>query len=134
MFYFKNFLKRRIFSKNLILRNILFILCSEYLANRSRYFYISKFWVRCGLSLKWYKKQEYWTKKNCITFKPKVFLLNNHLLAEKIFFFFGKIQSVNFPTVNKNIHISRKSETKRLCRCWWVTMFSIMKPFPDAPS
>ena len=40
-------------------------------------------------------------KKNCIIFKPKRFFLNVHLLAEKnILNILGKIQSVNFPTVN----------------------------------
>ena len=40
-------------------------------------------------------------EKNCIIFKPKRFFLNVHLLAEKnILNILGKIQSVNFSTVN----------------------------------
>ena len=41
--------------------------------------------------------------------QPKIFLINNHLLA-KMFFFPGKIQSVHFPTVN-NISKFRRQQS-----------------------
>ena len=49
--------------------------------------------------------------------KKKIFLLYNHLLAEKnILTFFGKIQSVQFPTANNisKIHENRKKVLQAL--------------------
>ena len=50
-------------------------------------------------------------QKTYLGLKPKVFFRNIHFLAEKnILIFFGKMQSVNFPTVN---NISKFHENRR---------------------